>query len=40
MPKRLRFFGMNCLKITLPLKQTITSSTAIFSEGLQNLENV
>ena len=30
MPKRLCFFGMYCLKITLPLKET-TSSTARFS---------
>ena len=40
MPKLSRFFGMYCLEITLPLKGTITSSTARFSEGLQNLENV
>ena len=38
--------GNNCvffvcsLKITLPLKETITSSTARFSEKLYNLENV
>ena len=40
MSKCLRFFGMYYLKITLPLKETINSSTARFSEGLQNLENV
>jgi hypothetical protein len=39
-PKRLCFFGKYCLKITLPLKGTITSSIATFSEGLYNLENV
>ena len=35
MSKRLRFFGMYCLKITLPLKETITSSTARFSAVCQ-----
>ena len=34
MPKRLRFFGMYCLKTILPLNFTMTSSTAKYSEGL------
>ena len=34
MPKRLRFFGMDWLKITLPLKETITLSIASLLEGL------
>ena len=33
MPKRLRFFGIYCLKTTLSLKEKITS-IARFSEGL------
>jgi len=38
MPKRLRFFGMYCLKTILPLNFTMASFTAKFSEGLQNFE--
>jgi len=34
MPKHFIFFGIYCLKITLPLNFTITSSTAKCSEGL------
>ena len=30
----MHFFGMCCWKITLPLKETVTSSIARFSEGL------
>ena len=33
------FFGIYCLKITLPLYFTITSSTAKFSEGYRILRN-
>ena len=35
MPIRLRFFGIYCLKTTLPLKATITLSIARFSEGFK-----
>jgi hypothetical protein len=34
MLKHLCFFGMYCLKITLPLKETMTLSLARFLEGL------